>query len=125
MEILIQTDVKPTESKEKVLKCLHNLFPAVKFDVQEGKISGRSKDLSALERLKQLLGRQAIRDAARAYLQKNIFPGELKFWLNKQAASCSVVNFTEGESPLGPITVTVRAKDVQKVVDYLTGSEKR
>ncbi|HID28682.1 MAG TPA: hypothetical protein EYP19_01610 [Desulfobacterales bacterium] len=39
--------------------------------------------------------------------------------LNKQAAAVSKVSFTDGESPLGPITVMIVSPSPEKVIDYL------
>jgi predicted RNA binding protein with dsRBD fold (UPF0201 family) len=39
--------------------------------------------------------------------------------LNKQVATVSKVSFTDDESPLGPIIVTIEALDIERLIDYL------
>jgi len=120
VKLRVEAEVKPTEDPEKVLKALKNLFPSLVFS-QSGRIlAGESDDLSSLETVKELLRRQAIRDAARSHLMSRIFENRLEFMLNKQVAFCGKVNFTDGESPLGPIKVCIEADNPREIVQYLT-----
>jgi predicted RNA binding protein with dsRBD fold (UPF0201 family) len=120
MKLRVEAEIKPTEDSEKVLKALRNLFPSLNFS-QSGRIlAGESDDLSSLQTMKELLRKQAIRDAARAHLLSRIFENKLEFMLNKQAAFCGRVNFTDGESPLGPIKVCIETENPKEIVQYLT-----
>jgi predicted RNA binding protein with dsRBD fold (UPF0201 family) len=43
----------------------------------------------------------------------------VRFMLNKQVATVGKVSFTDGESALGPIAVTLEAPDIDRLMDYL------
>ncbi|XRO75066.1 RNA-binding domain-containing protein [Methanocaldococcus sp. 28A] len=95
MEVIIKAKVKPTEDKYKVKKAILNIFPRAKLnfikeDNEFGKWEGKTKNV---EKLKELLRSQAILDAARIVLEKGLSNNSTKFYLNKQAAYVSAVNF--------------------------------
>jgi hypothetical protein len=52
-------------------------------------------------------------------MYRNRKEGQVEFMLNKQAAWVGKVNFTGGESPLGPIEVTINARDIERMIDWL------
>ena len=81
------------------------------------------KDQSSLERFKMILQRDRIRAAARSVLRRSLDGNRLIFFLNKQAAYAGHVSFSapEGESPLGPIQVTVETENPALLINWLTG----
>ncbi|ABO34832.1 Protein of unknown function DUF54 [Methanococcus maripaludis C5] len=90
MIIKIKTNVKPTEDENKVLKAVTNIFVDAEMEVSENIYTGVSKDIS---RFKELLRSQAILDAARNVLERNIVGNATKFHINKQAAYSGILNF--------------------------------
>jgi predicted RNA binding protein with dsRBD fold (UPF0201 family) len=119
MRLKVEAEVRPTEAKEKVEAAIKKIFPTLELR-QEGQfLAGEATDVSALSRVHQLLRTQAILDTARSVMLKGKDGGAVKFMLNKQAAFVGRVSFTEGESPLGPIVVTLEAPDTEKLIDYL------
>jgi uncharacterized protein len=70
-----------------------------------------------------ILQRDRIRAAARSVLRRSVDGNRIVFFLNKQAAHAGHVSFSapEGESPLGPIQVTVETENPEKLIDWLTG----
>jgi uncharacterized protein len=70
-----------------------------------------------------ILQRDRIRAAARSVLRRSLDGNRLVFFLNKQAAHAGHISFSapEGESPLGPIQVTVETEKPEKLIDWLTG----
>ncbi|MEA1905276.1 MAG: RNA-binding domain-containing protein [Candidatus Hadarchaeota archaeon] len=119
LKLRIEAPVKPTESQAKIEECIKKIFPTLKLKLTGNLIVGESRRPEALGRLHQKLRLQAIRDSARKILRSRQEGNRLRFMLNKQAATISKVSFTDGESPLGPITVTVKSSDLEKVIDYL------
>ena len=122
----MRVEVYPTESREKVEAAVKNVMGDVVLDcIDRGGgaiLEGHYNDLEALRRLRDLLGRARIRDAARALFSRIAQEGVLSFGLNKQAAFAGHVSFyRSGESALGPIQITIKG-DVPKVIDYLCGS---
>lgn len=90
MIIKIKTKVKPTEDENKVLKAVTNIFNDAEMEISENIYTGVSKDIS---RFKELLRSQAILDAARSVLERNIVGNATKFHINKQAAYSEILNF--------------------------------
>ncbi|ABR54302.1 Protein of unknown function DUF54 [Methanococcus vannielii SB] len=90
MIIKINAKVKPTEDSEKVLNAIKNIFMDIKTEFDENIIFCESKNVS---RFKELLRSQAILDAARNVLERNIIGNRTKFYINKQAAYSGLLNF--------------------------------
>jgi predicted RNA binding protein with dsRBD fold (UPF0201 family) len=126
MKIKIEAEVYPTESREKVMQAVKNLFPSTDLHVQaQGNIEvvvGEGAGLEFLENLKSMLRSRKIRAAARSILRQSKLNGKLVFYMNKQAAYAKQASFTEPftESPLPPIRVEIESDDVDKVIEWLT-----
>jgi predicted RNA binding protein with dsRBD fold (UPF0201 family) len=121
----VEVDVNPTESEEKVKKALWNIFGDLPTEIkpaQKGSLlTVEAKGEENLSTLRNVLRRDHIRDAARKALYRGLNGNVLIFYLNKQAASAGHVSFSEaeGESPLGPITITIQTEDPQQLIDWL------
>lgn len=129
MQIHVQARVHPTEDLEKVQQAVRNIFPKVDFQVSEiGEakylLSGKADGLEPLEAIRDLLRRQQIRGAARSVFFAGLRGNTIRVHLNKQVAFVNKVSFCseEGESPLGPITLEVDARDAIQVIDLVAPS---
>lgn len=119
MRLRVEAEVRPTEDREKVIAAVKKIFPTIEIGQAVGSVSGESSDVASLSRLHQLIRQQAILDSARSAMRKRIRDNTTQIMLNKQVASVGRVNFTDGESPLGPIVVTLEAPDIENLIDYL------
>ncbi|TES83142.1 MAG: hypothetical protein E3J91_03515 [Hadesarchaea archaeon] len=119
MRLLVEVEVKPTEDKEKVEAAVKKIFPTLELSQNENSLVGKSVRAESLDRLHQLLRGQAIRDSARSVMLRGRRGNLVQFMLNKQVAFVGKVSFTGGESPLGPIVVTLEAPDIERLIDYL------
>ncbi|MEM2907580.1 MAG: RNA-binding domain-containing protein [Candidatus Hadarchaeales archaeon] len=119
MKLRVEAEIRPTEDPTKVEKAIKNIFPTLELSLVGNVISGESTRVEALDRLHQLLRSQAILDSARSVMRRGTREGVVQFMLNKQAAAVGKVSFTDGESPLGPITVVIEARDAERLIDYL------
>ncbi|MEM3420800.1 MAG: RNA-binding domain-containing protein [Candidatus Hadarchaeum sp.] len=119
MKLRVETEVRATESREKVEAAVKNIFPTLKLELVGRKLIGESTDVTALSKLHQLLRQQAILDTARATMFANRKDNTTEFLLNKQVAFVGKISFTDGESPLGPIKVHLEASDIERLIDYL------
>jgi uncharacterized protein len=92
-------------------------------DEWSGKVVLDGKNEPSLERFRMILQRDRIRAAARSVLRRSVDGNRIVFFLNKQAAHAGHISFSapEGESPLGPIQVTVETENLEKLIDWLTG----
>ena len=120
MDIDIRAEVYPTEDPGSVERAIMNLFPgAIKIEDPEPQLLVMSADDARA--MAERIAKQRIRDTARSVLLRSIRGGVLMFHLNKQAAYCGKVNFTDGESLLGDIAVTIGNGDPRELVESLTG----
>jgi len=125
----IETIVYPTEDREKVIAAVGNLvFPeqVSELEIRPGirVIRGKSSGKESLMKLQNLIRQDRIRDAARSLLHASMTANGLLFHLNKQVAFANHVSFcsTEGESPLGPITMKVECSNPTTLIEWLAPS---
>lgn len=128
-ETRVETPINPTEDPEKVSKAVTNLFPnanltTLRIDDRHSKMEATMMGLAALDNLKTIIRQEAIRDAARRVLLGSITGSTIVVHLNKQAAFAGKASFCEryDESPLGPITLSIRSDSPEQVVDWLAPS---
>lgn len=126
MIVKIEAEVRPTESKDKVVKALRNLFSITSLkESKEGnyiRLIASSRGAELLNKFHSLLRRQRILDAARQYLSRGKREGGVTFYLNKQVAyigKISFCSFEYGESPLGAIVVEIKTENPDMLIDWL------
>lgn len=121
----IEADVSPTESEEKVRKAVQNLFgdvPTQTKPTHKGNIlTADTQGQATLFTLQNVLRRDRIRDAARKALFHGSRGNTIRFYLNKQVAFAGHASFSEaeGESPLGPIQVTIECENPTELINWL------
>jgi len=126
MRVEAVVEVRLTEDKKKVLKALENVFTPVNIREEPSDVGvvliSTCDGHKCLEKLRGAIWRQGIQDAARSVISRGVVGEDtVIFSINKQAAYVGVVSFvTEpGESPLGPITFTVKTSNVRQFIDWL------
>lgn len=131
MIVEVEAEVNPTEDIEKVKKALRNIFPELDCQTRDDKdgilllyCKSLKKDL--LKVLKELLMRERIRNAARSVMFNNISGDSVIFYLNKQVAYANHISFCSptNESPLGPIKIKLRSKELSQLINWLAPSSK-
>ena len=127
MKIIVRTELRPTEDREKVVKALTTFFdPERLWEEEVGDVRivvGESKRASSLLKLYHALRRQRILDAARTYLRAGRAGDAVVFYLHKQVAYAGKVSFCSseyGESPLGAIRFEIRTNDPDRFINWLT-----
>jgi len=115
----VEAEVNPTEVQEKVEAAIKSIFPTITLVRVGNSLIGESTEVDSLARFYQLLRQQMILDTARKVMMANRKGNSTRMLLNKQVASVSRVSITNGESPLGPITVNLEAPDIERLIDYL------
>lgn len=121
----VEVEVNPTEAEEKVKRAIWNLFGDLPMQlhpaVKGATLTADGEGIDALTTLHNVLRRDHIRDAARKALYRGLRENTFVFYFNKQVAFAGHVSFSEaeGESPLGPIKVTIEAADPNQLVDWL------
>ena len=119
MDCEVSAPFGPTEDREKVLEAIINIFPDAILDIGDSTVSGTFSDLN---NMKKLISEQRIRDTARQVLSHSTNSGKLTFHLNKQAAFVSKVNFTDGNSTLGDMTIDIDCDGPEALIIELTGN---
>jgi predicted RNA binding protein with dsRBD fold (UPF0201 family) len=120
-----ETEINPTETEEKVktavCNILGNVSITVKPDLKGSVLTAEASGKDSLLKFRNLLRTDRIRDAARKALLHSIRGNSLSFCLNKQVAFAGHISFSEetGESPLGPIRVTIISENPRQLVEWL------
>lgn len=100
------------------MTALRNLFPDLRIESTEGRIVGTTENL---DRLRELIRTQRIRDTARGQLLAGRRGNRTTVRLSKQAAFVGVVNFA-ASWPLGDIVVEIDSDDLEAAIDYVAES---
>ena len=117
----------PSEDPHKVLAAMKRIiFESSAPGYQDiRKIRIVSEDASSLVKLHDQLRDRHIRAAARRLLLAELRGDSTSLMLNRQAAAAGVVALCSSadQSPLGPITLTIRSPQIGAVIDWLTDYE--
>lgn len=97
---------------------MRNLFPDLAIERAEGRLVGVTHHL---DRLRELIRDERIRDTARGQLLAGRHGDRTTIRLSKQAAFTGAVNFAAG-SPLGDLVVEIEDPDLMAVVDDVAAS---
>lgn len=114
----VEAPCRPTESLEKVTHALRNLFPDLRIESTGDRVVGVTDNL---ERLREKIRTQRIRDTARRQLLAGRRADQTTVSLSKQAAFVGVVNFAVS-SALGDIQVEIESDDLAAAIDYVAES---
>jgi predicted RNA binding protein with dsRBD fold (UPF0201 family) len=131
VQVVVEVEVNPTEDREKVMKAITNVFPTASIDATSGgeksRLIATTEGLEGLAELHRRLSQERILAAARRVFRRGTLGQSITFYLNKQVAYVQRISFCEpaGESPLGPIEVTMRCDDPKEVIDWLTRNTSR
>ena len=121
----VEADVNPTEHEERVKAAVANIFGNMPMTVTPSHIgsvlTAQVRGLDPLYTFRDLLRRDRVRAAARKVLFTRLEGKTIIFFLNKQVAFANHVSFSQetGESPLGPIKVTIECQDPREIIDWL------
>ena len=123
--MLVEAEINPTETEEKVKTAVANIFGDMLVNVKPLHVGSvlvaQSKSRDAVENFGAILRRDRVRAAARKILYKAVRGNTIGFFLNKQAAFAGHASFSQetGESPLGPIKVTLECENPRELIDWL------
>ena len=125
IDIVVETQIKNTESKERVSSAVTNLFKeAGELRVNDNEVQFVSSNLESLRFIKDQFRDRQVRAAARRLLVSNSKDSDETTFvlLNKQAATVGIAALCDDprESALGPILVRIRSHRLNEVIDWLT-----
>jgi hypothetical protein len=96
--------VYPTEDLQKIKSSILNIFPEAEMDISSELVKFHCDDAG---RFKEKLYDQKIRDTAIMVLERGLKDDSTSFQLNKQAAFMGKINFSDGDSALFDIEISV------------------
>ena len=117
--ITVTVQVWDTEDRASVIDAVQGIFPGLEM-AGEMELTGTTE---GLDRMRDMLRDQRIRDTARTHLRSCVRGDTLEFYLSKQIATVGKINFSDREAPLGTIRVVVEDPDLGSLIDDLTGSQ--
>ncbi len=118
IRVRVETPCHRTEDGGKVKAAMLNLFPDLVFEREDEVVVGRT---ASLDRLRELIRNQKIRDTARGQFLAGRRDERTQVRLNKQAAFVGVVNFQAG-APLGDLVVDIESDDLLAAIDFVAES---
>lgn len=115
-------EINPSEDPQKIQQVLYNVLDDVEFKITEGSIRASSKQIESLSKIHQSIQNHSSGRIYWRFLNNNLEGNETWFYLNKQAAFVNSIALCEhaNESPLGPIKITIRSKNIERVIEWLT-----
>lgn len=120
LEIIVQTYINPSEDLEKVNFAIKNVFPNSNFILKDNKLHLSTEKLEDLKKIKDQIRSRSTISVLKKVLYKNQNIDITWFLLNKQAAFSGVVVVAEeeDESPLGPIKITIKNRDIEEIIKW-------
>lgn len=127
IEITVEAPLYHSEDEEKVRKAIENIFLNVEVTKEAGKptnLIAVGKGAKTLHIVYQQLRARQVLGVARRLLLEHVTDDSTWLYLNKQAAFVGIVSICEewGESPLGPIKITIKCQQMKEFIDWLTPS---
>lgn len=131
VEVVVETKVHPTESPAKVERCVRELIDLASAETsfhEDTSILVAKGGLEILEPLRRKIIQRGVEAAFREALRRSVERGTnfVKIDLHKQAACVGKPSLAmdDIESPLGPISVIIRApstEELYRIIEWLTG----
>jgi hypothetical protein len=113
--------INPSEDPKKVEQALSNILSDIDIKINQESLKATSKNLESLTRIFETIHSRKSQNNFRRQLKHNLIDDSTWFYLNKQAAFANVVALCSesDESPLGPIKVILRSKNIERVIEWL------
>jgi uncharacterized protein len=114
--------INPSEDPEKIKQVFANILDDFELKMDRFSAKAVSKRLESLSKIHESIHKHQSRKVYWRFLNDNVDGNTTWFYLNKQAAFVSSIALCEhdDESPLGPIKITLRSADIERVIDWLT-----
>ena len=119
--IMIHASINISEDPEKVKHAISNILPFDEINVEEYFVKAKSDDVASLEKIYETIHSKHFENIYRRNLEQNTANNTTWFYLNKQAAFVGKITICkeEDESPLGPIKVTLKSSNIERLIEWL------
>ena len=113
--------INASEDVNKVRTSLSNVLTDMVEKLTEDSLTANSNNYESLTKIYETIRSRRSKSVYRKHLMRNMTEDSTWFYLNKQAAFADAIALCDeaDESPLGPITVVLRSKNIEDVIDWL------
>ena len=113
--------INASEDVNKVRTSLSNVLTDMVEKLTEDSLTANSNNYESLTKIYETIRSRRSKSAYRKHLLRNMTEDSTWFYLDKQAAFADAIALCDeaDESPLGPITVVLRSKNIEDVIDWL------
>ena len=104
----------------KVRAAVSNILTDMDEKITDNSLVANSSNYESLAKIYETMRSRKIKSAYRKHLMRNMTEDSTWFYLNRQAAFANVpvLCVEADESSLGPITVVLRSKNIEDVIDW-------
>ena len=123
LEIQVTCHVYPSESPDLVKKAIGSILNGIFLEYKFGdRILGKSNNYQVLNSIYNQVRDRSVISVLRRFLLTHLDNDTTWFYVNKQAATKGMVVLVENksESPLGPICITLKSNNINKIIDWLS-----
>ena len=123
--VRVEVPLKATEDESKILELVNSIIDPdrvyIEEEAGEKHIVALARCISSLNKLRQMLRRERILDAARKRMLSKASKDRLIILIHKQALASKRLSLVddERESPLGPVLVEILHEKPREIVDWL------
>lgn len=112
--------VNLSESPGRIKAAITNMLPDCAIRDENYSIVATC-NIESFERIREVIQSRQSQKAFRRILEKNLDGKSTWFYLNKQAAFAKKAAICEeaGESPLGPIKVTLTSNNIEGIIEWI------
>jgi predicted RNA binding protein with dsRBD fold (UPF0201 family) len=120
--IEMSSQINSSEDPSSIKKAISNIFPYSIMKNENFEIIAKSKELKSFEKVYETIHTNHSQKVYSRNLENNLKDDTTWFLLNKQAAFVEKIVICEdaGESPLGPILVTLTSSSIDDVIDWIS-----
>ena len=113
--------INASEDVNKVRTVVSNILTDMDEKITGNSLVANSNNYESLTKIYETIRSRRSKSAYRKQLMRNMTEDSTWVYLNKQAAFASVITLCDeaDESSLGPITVVLRSKNIEDVIDWL------
>ena len=118
--------INPSEDPTKVEQAVSNILVDMDFKINKESLKASSKNFESLSKVYETIHARQTQKTYRRQMNHNLNDNSTWFYLNKQAAFANVVALCSeaDESPLGPIKVVLKSKNIEKIIEWLISDSK-
>jgi predicted RNA binding protein with dsRBD fold (UPF0201 family) len=115
-------EINPSEDPKKIEQVMINVLDNVELKLNKDSITAVSGKIESLSKIHESIQKHRSQNIYMRFLDNNLDGDETWFYLNKQAAFVNNISLCEHaeESALGPVKITIRSKDIERVIEWLT-----